>query len=598
MEINMDMYESIVKNLTKETIKSSLPIFKDIKDSVSHFMNDGFLDYFSNSLDKYKKIKTLLHRQPTNFYDIYFPTKLSYGSEVVSTDSVTELFSKNNFITIIGDAGSGKSTLIKHLFISTLIESFKAPIFIALRDLNLEEADLEIYLRKIILENKLSPSDKHLNKLLDNGDFLFFLDGYDEIKSSDKHEITKKLEKFVDKYPNNKYVLTSRPYSNIEYFKSFHNYSIADLNREDRVEFIKQQIKDTKLSEKIIESISEARDGYINSFLKNPLLLTLYIITYSKNSSIPKNKYIFYRRVFDVLYAEHDSATKIGYEREIKTQLSQEVLEKILQLFCFLSFFDNHFDFDKNYVNDKLNIIKTKDEEVKFRNNDFIEDMKLSIGLWVEDSGIFSFAHRSLQEYFAAVYVTNISNIDNKEIVYKKIVTLACKENFDMNNFLSLCYEMDYQFFIKYYTLHILEKVRALFIDKFNNLNYEFPYINDGFFVNESVAVTNELRLFLEVCYLPNIYFEEYLWRDVLNLFLKNTHNNNFDRYILSEGEFRVYWLPKKENITSEYIEFLKEIGMDKLLLKIVKEIDEIIVSLESDLESKKNIEDDFITMI
>ena len=97
-------------------------------------------------------------------------------------------------------------------------------------------------------------------------------------------------------------------------------------------------------------------------------------MSYSKNSSIPNSKYIFYRRVFDVLYAEHDSATKIGFEREIKTQLNQESLEEILKFFSYLSFFDNAFDFNKDYINLKLNLIKDKNLQLKFNNNNFIED--------------------------------------------------------------------------------------------------------------------------------------------------------------------------------------------------------------------------------
>ena len=201
------------------------------------------------------------------------------------------------------------------MFISSLVESYKAPIFIALRDLDIQNSNLEMFVRENILQNKLSPSDNFLNGLLDGGDFLFFLDGYDEINSDNKHEITKNIEKFIDRYPKNNYILTSRPYSNIEYFKNFHNYFIADLSIIDRIAFVKQQLKhdtDTRLSDKIIDSIRERNNDYIGSFLKNPLLLTLYIMTYSKNSSIPSSKYVFYRRVFDVLFAEHDSAVNGG----------------------------------------------------------------------------------------------------------------------------------------------------------------------------------------------------------------------------------------------------------------------------------------------
>lgn len=516
---------TLLKIMSKPATQASVPLFKKISDKVSHYWNDGFLDYFLNSLERYKEIKTLLHRQPVDFYNIYYPAKLTYENKTINTDSVKSLFRTNNFFTIIGDAGSGKSTLIRHLFISSLLESYKAPIFIALRDLDITSSNLETFIRENILQNKLSPSDDFLNGLLEDGEFLFFLDGYDEINSENKHEITKNIEKFIDTYPNNNYILTSRPYSNIEYFKSFHNYNIADLSPDDRIAFVKQQLKsdvDTRLADKIIESIKETNHNYIDSFLKNPLLLTLYIMTYSKNSSIPSSKYVFYRRVFDVLFAEHDSATKIGFEREIKTQLNQETLEKILQTFSFLSYFDSHINFKKDYIFNTLSTIKEKNNNLKFKNNDFIEDMKLSIGLWVEDSGVYAFAHRSMQEYFASVFISSLSD-KNKRSVYKKIVSFAVNRDFDIKNFLSLCYEMDKEFFIKYYSLPILSKIKKLFIDQNENLNYKFPYLNNGFLIrkikNTSVPeshglsvlnITKELFFLVEVSITPDTYCSKY----------------------------------------------------------------------------------------
>lgn len=78
--------------LARESIKVSLPLFKKISDSVQQFYNDGFLDYYSLSLDKYKEIKTLLHRQPTSFYSIYYPVKLKYSNKVVETTKIKTLF--------------------------------------------------------------------------------------------------------------------------------------------------------------------------------------------------------------------------------------------------------------------------------------------------------------------------------------------------------------------------------------------------------------------------------------------------------------------------------------------------------------------------
>ena len=98
---------ALISLLSKPAIEKSAPIFKSLKDSVGHYLNDGLLDYFLVSLNKYREIKTLLHRQPTNFYNIYYPTKLNLNGEIFETISIKDIFKKGNFITNLGNAGRG-----------------------------------------------------------------------------------------------------------------------------------------------------------------------------------------------------------------------------------------------------------------------------------------------------------------------------------------------------------------------------------------------------------------------------------------------------------------------------------------------------------
>lgn len=121
---------------------------------------------------------------------------------------------------------------------------------------------------------------------------MFFLDGYDEIKSDSKKFVVEKLNTFIDKYRLNRFLLTSRPYSNIELLPLFHNYRIEKLNDVEIKKFISIQKIESELAQKIIKSVSENKVLYLKSYLTNPLLLSLYILTFSTNSSIPdKNIY-------------------------------------------------------------------------------------------------------------------------------------------------------------------------------------------------------------------------------------------------------------------------------------------------------------------
>ena len=117
-----------------------------------------------------------------------------------------------NNIAIFGNAGSSKSTLVNYLYINSIEESYKFPILIYLRYLNLSTCSLVDYLKRQVLGYKnIECSDEIFSTLLENGCFLFFFDGYDEIISEKQYNIAIQIKDLVTNYPANKYVLTSRP---------------------------------------------------------------------------------------------------------------------------------------------------------------------------------------------------------------------------------------------------------------------------------------------------------------------------------------------------------------------------------------------------
>jgi ABC-type cobalamin/Fe3+-siderophores transport system ATPase subunit len=460
----MENAENIVPLLINQILTSSKEIINEFGEEARQFFNIYLKKYLEKQQKEYSMLKTLLRgNTPVYIYDIYFPLKLQAEGKIIDTILVNSIFDKSNFVTVIGSAGSGKSTLIKHFFLNCIETKSGIPIMIELRNLNEFDGSFQDYLIEKLLEAKLTNSARILNKLLEQGRFIFFLDGYDELTKEIKPKTVGNIKTYASQFEKNKYIITSRPYSDVEQLPTFHNLQVCPLDSKKKEidQFILKQLHDqVELAQRIIKSISSNQSIYINEFLTNPLLLTLYILTFQSNASVPEKKYIFYRRVINALFAEHDSKTKLGFVRQKQSSLNQEQFEQILKAFCFVTFFEEQYVWDFDYVNDKLQQLRKKLAN-EFSIYLFINDLKSAIALWIDDNGQLSFAHRSLQEYFAALCIHSLGASQNEQ-AYRRIADVAvlARSYNEVENFLSLCEEMDTLNFYRNYYKPLLDEVR------------------------------------------------------------------------------------------------------------------------------------------
>src|SRR5205085_9357417 len=110
--------EAVITSFIKEIVNQSKGLLEGLGDESKQILNRGLKKYLEKQKEKYSYIKTLLKGlMPVYLYDIYYPLNIGSRDETISTESVKNIFKKSNFLTLIGNAGSGKSTLIKHLFL-------------------------------------------------------------------------------------------------------------------------------------------------------------------------------------------------------------------------------------------------------------------------------------------------------------------------------------------------------------------------------------------------------------------------------------------------------------------------------------------------
>lgn len=185
------------------------------------------------------------------------------------------------------------------------------------------------------------------------------------------------------------------------------------------------------------------------------------ILTFQTYATIPEKKNLFYRQVFDALFSQHDSMSKLAFVREKQSGLNKEQIETVLKLFSFLSYYEEKFNFDYEYIANKFDQIKSRKKDLVFDNQKLINDLQIAIGILNKDGSDFTFPHRSLQEYFAANYVSSLG-LNNKISFYEKVRISFIKTRItpliNKHNYFSLLIEMDSVDFSNNVTLPLLEE--------------------------------------------------------------------------------------------------------------------------------------------
>lgn len=577
--------------IKEELIKTSIgelftPILKTLKSEFLHIAQNRILEYQINLYKSLYRVKTILHRSEVIFKDIYEPVCLiDYQDNKISS---SELFNSNKKVTILGEAGLGKSSIVRKIILDKIEEGKKYPILLELRDFNDRDIDLLNYINNEVLKFEgISDTESIQKRLFETGVFCIIFEGFDELSKHKKSDMFKQLKKITNRFPENEYIITSRPYTGIEYFSNFTNYNLCELSSTQIENFINKQFskqKKTDLPQKILKSINDEKNKTYLNYLKNPLLLSLFLLTFDEHAGLPQKQSEFFSDIFETLVHTHNSLSKMGFERKLDTGLDKHNLEKIIQSFSFLSFFEEKYVFSQEYFDTKINIIKEK-KEYEFITKDLENDLVVSIGILTKEGVKYLFPHKTLQEYFAISHIIHLPR-DLKIKVYNKTKDIFFrKKNIgELNNFYILLMEMDFCDSTEFFLIPLLNELK-----KDNKLRLE------------SGKGTEKDRFFWSLDMLRFFNFEDFLIDDLFKkgtyLFKKISQILKYDsefeeikntitstkktlKALHSEQKYLAGIIPSIEE-KIEYLETLNTIGIKE------KETRELIVQLDESKDVK-----------
>lgn len=303
---------------------------------------------------------------------------------------------------IVDSAGMGKSTFARHLIMREIVDSDRIPIFLELRRIGEGTSLFEALARDLDELHRVFDREAFLS-LLARGRFLLVLDGLDEVSSATLPSLCQQIEELSTKAEESAIILTSRPEAPLPTMAGAQLLTFAPLSIEQAQSLVRRYdaVGQIDVGARLIRRF----DTLPQQFLTTPLLVALSYRSFGYNGEVSSKVTSFYDELYSALYKGHD-LTKAGFSRKKESGLDVDAFRRLLRGFAFLLAIQQ-----KNSLSNSTAALKTIDDSIRLTGTHptssaaFLEDLLLAVPLLVRDGPELRFAHRTIEEFFAAEYI-------------------------------------------------------------------------------------------------------------------------------------------------------------------------------------------------
>ncbi len=338
----------------------------------------------------------------------------------------------NKHLAIIGYPGSGKTTLMRHLKFVMIDRTRRhrhgakklIPILLYLREhaktlLAEQPCTLMDLVRDSLKDMPRGIRETWFESKLQQGRCLVMFDGLDEVSTrEDRQHVVDWIDSQIRHYPNNRFILTSRPkgYENNPATEVNQRLTVRPFTATQQREFVKKWMladehkragnilndevrREAKVrAEDLLSQVRQRND--LTDMAANPLLLTMMNCLSRSGNRLPERRAAIYEDLCKLFLGKRWEAKRITLNLDPEKSLD------VLQTLAFhMTSALKATAIEKGAACKAIQDV-TASVGWKETPHEFLKMVELRSGLLVErESDVFAFAHKTLQEYLTALYI-------------------------------------------------------------------------------------------------------------------------------------------------------------------------------------------------
>lgn len=369
-------------------------------------------------LDKKRASK---HGWPTDF-EKEFRGKGKSSSPSSSNEPQDGMTLANNeqYLMVIGDPGVGKSTFLRKVGLEALkggSTSFKhecTPVFLELKRFNEDSINIESLITD---ELKVCgyPYPEQITNKLESGEFLILFDGLDEVRMENVDRVIRQIGDFVIRYEGNRFIASCRTPAYSGGFPQFAEKEIADFEDPQIERYIKNWFASDP-NQQCWEALKATKHRSIRALAQNPLSLTFLCTVYEDQGNFPSNRARLYESILNIFLKKWTDEKQVRRDSPVRQDLDILLVKEMISEIAARNLETDRLLFRKDeLINQVQEFCQRGDNTLsKFDASKILDAILIDPGLFVERaSGVYSFFHRTFQEYLTANHFVSTQSIQN-----------------------------------------------------------------------------------------------------------------------------------------------------------------------------------------